>query len=105
MDISYYNKEVKDELYGAKSYILTAIHCKQERKAWADKYATMSKQELEHAKTLMSIFSDDLKMEVNGGTHSEDYKELAHSLQELMTDMYNEELKTVQGLHAKYESM
>lgn len=105
MDIHYYNSQIKDELDGAKAYICKAIDLKPEHEDWAKSYARMSEMELEHAKTLLTIFDDDFKMEVENGDHGEDYKELAHGIKRLISDMYSEGLICVEKLHDKYDSI
>lgn len=105
MDIQYYNSQIKEELDGAKAYICRAINCKDRHPDWSKRYAEMSEMELGHAKTLLSIFNEDFKMEVESGSHSEDYNELAKSLKDLMIDMCAEGVDAVEKLHTKYESI
>lgn len=58
MNIWYFEKQIPDELHGAKDYIKRAIEIRAMHAPWAKQLADMSEKELEHATTLYKMFQE-----------------------------------------------
>ena len=80
MNVWYFEKQIPDELHGAKDYIKRAIEIRPMHAPWAKQLVDMSEKELEHATALYKMFQEYYaKME-------SEYKELP----EYMTKAYKE---------------
>lgn len=101
IDICYYNAQIKDELDGAADYIKRAINEKGVHPQWASYFVKMSSAELEHAATLVSIFSEAYRAEKEA-TDDSYAAEILDDVFETINDMYAEFAAKVRYMHAIY---
>ena len=58
MNVWYFDKQIPDELHGAKDYIKRAIEIRPMHSAWAKELVDMSANELEHATNLYKMYQE-----------------------------------------------
>ena len=99
MNIWYFEKQIPDELHGAKDYIKRAIEIRAMHSPWAKQLADMSEKELEHATTLYKMFQEYY------AKLSEEFKELPDYIQDsykFLNDEYTKCSTEVKMLHEIY---
>lgn len=62
MTLSYFKKQIMEELDGAKEYIEKAIEVKPQHPRWSMCFAKMADMEASHAGNLMRMLEDSIKM-------------------------------------------
>lgn len=58
MDAKYFKCQIMEELDGAEDYIKRSIEIKPMTITWGKKFRDMASQEMEHAKTLYSLYKE-----------------------------------------------
>lgn len=58
MDLNYFKHQICDELEGAKEYSKLVIESKITHPKWTEHFISMAHTELEHAKTLKTMFDE-----------------------------------------------
>lgn len=87
MNAWYFDKQIPDELHGAKDYIQRAIEIRPMHAAWAKDFVEMSSAELEHATRLYKMYQEYYaKM-------AETYKEVPEYIEESYKKISEEFIK------------
>lgn len=58
MNVWYFDKQIPEELHGAKDYIKRAIEIRPMHSAWGKELVEMSANELEHATKLYKMYQE-----------------------------------------------
>ena len=61
MTLEYFNKQIHEELDGAKEYIERAIEAKINHPMWVSKFSQMADMEASHAANLMKMLEECIK--------------------------------------------
>lgn len=101
MTLEYFNKQIHEELDGAKDYIERAIEAKIHHPSWASKFTAMADMEASHAANLMKMLEECIKHKyydepspaegmASSNTNPEEmYKDLMKHFGETMTYVEN----------------
>lgn len=99
MSIDYFKDQIKDELCGAKDYIILALENKSTNPMWAKQFVEMSSMELTHATTLYNMFNEYYKTLISSYSVVPDY--LENAMHEITT-MYTERIPKIKIMHEMY---
>lgn len=100
MNVWYFDKQIPDELNGAKDYIKRAIEIRPMHSAWAKELAEMSSNELEHATNLYKMYQEYY------GKMAESYATVPEYIEESYTKITEEFTKCsaeIKYLHDMYK--
>ena len=87
MNVWYFDKQIPEELHGAKDYIKRAIEIRPMQSAWAKELVEMSANELQHATNLYKMYQEYYaKM-------AEEYKEMPDYIEESYKKISEEYVK------------
>ena len=100
MNIEYFNDKIKDELCGAKDYIMKAIELKPMNKSWSEWLFERMKNEKTHADTLYKMSVEYYKK------IGESYNNMPQYIVEAMEDItknYTESIPLLSSLYMSYK--
>ena len=101
MNAWYFDKQIPDELHGAKDYIKRAIEIRPMSAAWAKTLAEMSSNELEHATNLYKMYQEYYsKMAEAYTTEMPDYIESSY---QNVTEEYTKCSAEIKYLHEMFK--
>lgn len=101
MDLFYFNRQMRDELHGAKNYIQMAMECKQANPTRARMFVDMSSAELSHATNLQKMF-EDAQTTIYNQTNDESFREFLNDFHTEVVGMYSEETSNIKYMHEMY---
>lgn len=99
-DIIYYSNQIKDELDGAKEYILRALKMKESKDSnqnWISTFADMSKAEENHAKNLYDMFVESMNSDPERDTN------MGKAVYSLIKCQYESGVAEVDALYEKLQ--
>lgn len=99
--LKYFKAQIKDEIEGAKKYAKLAIETKMSHPDWSELFLSMSLAELDHAKKLYKMFTDEI------GPLMETFKETPDYICEMfdsVIEYYSENYAEALHLHELYKS-
>lgn len=96
MNIKGYIEKINEELHDAEDYVCKAIECKAVHPDWAQKYAKVSEEELNHATINVQIFEDDLK------NQPENVQDILSDTHDAVIDMYATQSARIKCMHQTY---
>lgn len=99
MNQTYLKEHIKEELDGAKDYIMRAIEIKAMDPNWGKMLYKMSVEELEHATNFYNMSVDYYNKVTSAYKESPDY--LDECMDE-MTEIFMEESATIKKMHEMY---
>ena len=101
MNLEYFKEQIKEELEGAKDYIIKAMELKPMNPSWSKQFADMSSQELNHAKYLYDLFNDYYKTLSGSYTTMPEYiDDIRDEINEIYTDCFPK-VKIMQEMYIK----
>lgn len=100
MNMKFYKEHIKEELEGAKTYILWAIELKGSKPAWSKSFVEMSADELKHTEAVYKMFNEHYNSISSAYKTVPKYLEEEHMEIEEMYDRCSSEVK---DLHEMYK--
>ena len=101
MNVWYFDKQIPDELHGAKDYIKRAIEIRPMYSSWAKTLADMSAGELEHATCLYKMYQEYYAKMAE--TYAEQMPEYIESSYQNITDEYTKCSAEIKYLHDMFK--
>lgn len=100
MDLKYFERQIIDELQGAKDYIQRAIEIKPMSPKWGKTFFEMSSQEAQHAENLYSMFNEYCS-KVTGSF--DEIPAYIRDMRENVTNTYTECMTAIKAMHSIYK--
>ena len=101
MDILYFNRQIRDELQGARHYVQCAMEIKQSYPQRARVFIDMSLAELNHASSLQKMF-EEVYTDTYDHTSDEMFRKFLDDFHSEVVDMYSEEASNIKYMHDMY---